>query len=548
MDTTIYITGHKNPDTDSISATLAYGYLKKELGFDVTPIRLGNLNAETRYILERFNLKEPELRYDIRPTIKDLDFDDPIIALVNEPIKDVWHKMLVNKKKATAVVSDDGKLVGVASITDITTALLSLSTKDYHFMQITPLENIIMAVDGRLVYNNNHYSPSGKVIIGTSSGDDFNKEEYSNSIVITSARKETQILALKAKAAVVIATETVNCDPEVLAKAKEYDCCLITCGEDLISVTQAITQAIPIGFIMTENLVTFGMFDYLDDVREIISKSRFRQYPIVDSNQRVVGMLSRYHFLNSVRKKVILVDHNELSQSVEGIEEAEILEIIDHHRLGDISTDLPVYFRNEICGSSSTIISELFEENSIVIPKDYAGLMVSAIISDTINFHSPTCTPKDHLQAKKLAEIADLDLEELGKSILEVSASLTSKTAGEIVNTDIKEFNISSFKLAVGQVNILNKSDVSQVKQQVNPYLESYCLANRLDIALMVFSLTDGSGSYILAVGREVNYLWEAFDSILVKEDDLDFLPAIVSRKQQIIPLLSKYLQSIRNR
>ena len=258
-------------------------------------------------------------------------------------------------------------------------------------------------------------------------------------------------------------------------------------------------------------------------------------------------MMSRYHLLNATKKKVILVDHNELSQSIEGITEAEILEIIDHHRLGDISTDLPVFFRNEICGSTSTIVSELFEQNNIPIPKEYAGLMLSAIISDTLNFHSPTCTPKDFTQATKLAEIADVDMGELGSSILSISASLKSKDASEIVNNDIKEFNINSYRLAIGQINIMSIEDLSVIKKEVKSYMESYGLANRLDIVVMLFSLISGKGSYLMMVGRDAHLLKDAFETYVINEDGFDFLPNIMSRKQQVIPIVSKHLQSLRN-
>ncbi len=548
MEQTIYITGHRNPDTDTISATLSYAYLKTALGYNVTPIRLGNLNAETRYVLERFNFKEPQLKYDIKPVVNDLDFDDPIIALKSEPLKDVWQKMLVNNKKTTAVVSEDGILVGVAAISDITSALLSLSIGKYDYMQATPLENIVKVVNGNLVYDSGKYETRGNVVIVTSSTDDFQSNDFSKCLAITSLRSQSQVNAISAGASLVIATTTDKIDPEVLALAKDNACCLITTTLDLIGVTQAITQAIPVGLIMSNKLVTFNLFDYLEDVTEVISKSRYRQYPIVDNSQRVVGMIARFHLLNVVKKKVILVDHNELSQSVEGIEDAEILEIIDHHRLGDIRTDFPVYFRNEICGSSSTIIAELFEQNNVAIPPQYAALMLSAIISDTINFHSPTCTEKDHIQAKRLEKIAGVDIAELSASILRVSASLKSKDASEIVNNDIKEFNINSYKLAIGQVNISTINDLAEVETEVLSYMASYYLANRLDNILMLFSLVDGAGSYLLTAGRDNNLIEAAFAAYLQEDQGHKFLPNIMSRKQQVIPLLSKHLQTLKNR
>jgi len=547
MDSTTYISGHKNPDTDTISAALAYAYLKRALGYDVTPIRLGNINAETRYVLERFNLKEPLLKYDIKATVFDIDFDDPIIAYEDETLKDVWHKMLVNNKNATAIVSEDGKLVGVVGISDITNALLSLSTGDYQYLKVTPLANIVTAVNGVLAYEGDCFNTNGKVKIATSAFDEDNEEEYHDCIVLSSARKESQLKAITKKAAVVIAANTKEFDTEVIKEAKAYNCSLIAGVDDLITITQSITQAIPIGLVMTREMVTFNIYDYIEDVKEIIAQSRYRQYPIVDNNYRIVGMMSRYHLFNLTKKKVILVDHNEISQSIEGIEEAEVVEIIDHHRLGDITTDLPVYFRNEICGSSSTIISKLFEEYKVEIPPDHAGLMLSAIISDTMNFNSPTCIDQDRIQAEKLAEIAQVDINELGNSILAISASLKTKTTAEIIHNDIKEFNINSYKIAIGQVNIMSVEDLKTVREEVVEYMESHCLTNRLDIMAMLFSLIDGSGSYLLAVGKDSQHLNEAFKKYSKTENKLTFLPGIISRKQQVIPIVSQHLQTIKN-
>jgi len=398
-----------------------------------------------------------------------------------------------------------------------------------------------------LVYDNGNYHSSGKVVILTSSSDDFQVNDFTHCIAITSSRLQSQINAIDAGAALIIVSKTAKVDDEIIGLAKANDCCIISTTADLIGVTQSITQAIPVGLIMSKQLITFNLYSYLEDVTEKISQSRFRQYPVVDNHQRVVGMMSRYHLLNAQKKKVILVDHNELAQSIEGIEEAEILEIIDHHRLGDISTELPLYFRNEICGSCSTIISELFEEHEVPIPKEYAGLMLSAIISDTINFHSPTCTAKDEKQAAKLAKIAEVSLAELGESVLKVSASLSSKDASEIVNNDIKEYNINSYKLAIGQVNINVAEDLATVREGVLSYMESYCLANRLDGVVMLFSLISGAGSYLLVVGRDRQQLYEALAAYCRKKDDLDFLPDIMSRKQQVVPIISKHLQTLKN-
>ncbi len=547
MENTIYITGHRNPDTDSICSALAYANLKRKLGIDAQAIRLGNLNSETKFVLDYFKVDPPMLKYDIKPTINDIDIDDPIIALVDEPIKEVWHKMIVNNKNVAVVVTEEGFMQGLASITNITNALLSLSSGNYEYLQMTPLNNIAAVLQGRICHAVDNYSTVGQVLIASSTLGGLTEEEFGKRIAITSTRKETQIKAIKARAALVIACKAKTFDDDIIQLAQENDCCLICTPLDLIGVAQTITQAIPIGHIMTSDLISFNLYDYLDDVKEEIIKSRFRQYPVIDNQHRIVGLISRYHLLNATKKKIILIDHNEKSQSIEGVEEAEVIEIIDHHRLGDIQTDLPVFFRNEICGSSCTIVSGLYEENGIEIDKANAGIMLSAIISDTMNFKSPTCTKKDHLQAEKLSKICGVEVEALAQLILNISASLKGKSASEIVNNDIKTFNISSYRVGIGQVNIQSRDDITDVKRVVSTYMDSYCLANRLDLVAMLFSLVDGSGSYLMIVGKQAHLFTDAFAKNIVLEDELLFLPKIISRKQQVIPMLSKYLQVLKN-
>jgi len=544
MEKTIYITGHRNPDTDSICSTLAYANLKQQLGLNVTPIRLGNVNAETNYVLQRFFVEPPQLKYDIKPTVADIEFDDPIIAFAEDPISEVWHQMSINDKKGASIVDENGLLVGYVSSTDITHALLSLTTHEYHYLAQTPLANIAQAVHGHIIYDSGTYQPNGQVVIASSVLGELTPAEFANRIALSSTRNTSQINAIKAQATLIIATKAEDFTPEVIELAKQYQCNLIVTPEDLMSVATSITQAIPIGLLMTTNLIIFNLYDYLEDVKDKIKLSRFRAYPIVDNNGRLLGTMSRYHLLNHQRKQIILVDHNEVSQSIEGIEEAEILEIIDHHKLGDIQTNSPIFFRNEICGCSSTIISRLYEEYQVPISPKMAGLMLSAIISDTMYFHSPTCTKKDIEQAKKLAMICGESLDELAQELLSAGASLKTKTASEIVNNDIKQFQISSYRLALGQINILKSDDLYDVAGSVTNYMDSYALANRLDLVVMLFSLINAKGSYALVVGKEAHLFLEAFKNELVADDHgFYFIPEMISRKKQIIPLLSNYLQ-----
>ncbi|MGB4984605.1 MAG: putative manganese-dependent inorganic diphosphatase, partial [Erysipelotrichaceae bacterium] len=543
---TIYITGHRNPDSDSICSTIAYANLKSKLGFDVTPIRIGNINSETSYILKRFDIDAPKIKYDIKPVIKDIDFDDPIIALENEPLKDVWEMMLNNKKKVAAVVSEQGLLLGIISLTDITNAILSLAQGNYGLLEQTSLENIALALDGNIIYEDKNYHSNGRVKIGSSVLNAMNINEYQDSIVITSVKKNSQLLALDAHISLLIVSGGESVDIEVKNKAIENNISIITTNLDLIAVAQTITQSIPVNLIMTDKLVTFNMYDYIEDVKEIINKSRYRSYPVVDNKGRLVGLISRYHLWNHPKKKIILVDHNEVNQSIEGVEEAQILEIIDHHKLGDVQTNSPIYFRSEICGCTSTIICKLYEENNVVIDKKMAALMCCAIISDTVNFNSPTCTWKDVSTAQKLANICGENLAILGSEILKASVSLENKSIDEIVYNDIKEFNISSYRVDIAQMNILNKGDIIEYYQGIKEYLDNLCTSNRLDIAVMFFTLIDGTGSYCICGGRDKDLFEDCFNQYRDFNDDLFFVKDIISRKQQIVPILSNYLQMIK--
>lgn len=543
MRQTVYITGHKNPDTDSICSAIAYSYLKQQIGINAQAVKLGSINTETQYILNRFNFDTPRTFYNIKPTIKDIDFDDAILVLEDEPIKDVYKKLLVNNKAVAAVVKVDGELVGVVSLSDITHALLSLSRQEYNLFASASFENIVKAVDGVAIYNSGFYQPSGVVSIASSVLGDLTEDEFKNRIAITSTRVSTQINAILAKVTMVISTSSEGFEEEVIELAKKHKTNLVATKKDLIAVAQNISSAISCKEIMTQRkVVTFSLYDYVDDVRERINKSRHRAYPIVDRQNRVMGFISRYHVLNARRKKLILLDHQEANQSIDGVAEADILEIIDHHKLGDIKTNRPIYFRNEICGATSTIISQLFEENSIEIPKDYASILLSAIISDTMNFHSPTTKIKDRRQAEMLADIAEVDIEELAYDILKVSASISKKTADEIITNDMKLFSLSSYKIAIGQINTLDKSEVLKVKKNVESEYRDYIENKGADLGILLFTLIDGKGSYMITVGENKDLLNQAFEKVAKEEDGILYLPKVMSRKQQVIPIISHNL------
>ena len=540
MNKEILITGHKNPDADSICATIAYADLKAKLGFNVKPVRIGNINAETTFILNKFNIEPPQLVHDIRTRLQDISIDEALSVTADTTIQKAWQAMLENDKKVVAIVEADNTLIGLATISAITNAILSLAQNNFELIKQTPLDNIAETLLGELIVRPENYHPSGIISVGSSLLIEKEFISYKDKIVITSAREDAQLKAIHTGAALVIAALSKETTSEVIKEAKEHNCAVICTTLDIFTTAQLISQSIPINLIMTTNLVSFNSFDCLDDVKSIIPKSRYRSYPVVDGNNILLGLVSRYHLWGHDKRQVILVDHNEKSQSIDGIEQAEVIEIIDHHRIGDIQTTTPVMFRNEILGSTSTIIARMYQESNIEIPPEIAGILCGAIISDTMNFNSPTCTSIDIETANFLADIADVALEQYASELYMAAATIAGKSISDIVHTDLKEFDIDSFRIAIGQVNIANPFSITNVKHDIESYLEKLCISSRYDFAIMIFSYIDDKGSYVITAGKESFIFNLAFDEILEIRNELNFLPEILSRKKQIIPMLAK--------
>lgn len=547
MSDTVFITGHKNPDTDSICSTIAYAELKQKLGQEVTPIRVGNINSETAYVLRRFDVEAPPLYYDIRTRVCDINFDDVVTVKENDTIHTAWRKMLDNNKKVIAIIRDQNTLVGLATISGITNGILSVAQSRYDLMKETPLDAIADTLMGELVVRPRDYHPSGIISVASSVLIEKDFIDFNNQIVITSSREETQLKAINTGAALIVTTLSQEISNEVMIAATKNNCAIITTTLDIFTSSQLITQSIPIYLIMTTDLVTFNYYDYLDDVKAIIPKSRYRSYPVVDTNNELKGLISRYHLWGHDRRQIILVDHNEISQSIDGIEQADVIEIVDHHRIGDIQTTTPVMFRNEIVGSCATIIAKMYWENDIKIEKKIAGLLCAAIISDTMHFNSPTCTKEDRKIAAKLAKIADLDLEEFSHEIYLASASLAGKTISEIVHTDLKEFNIDSYRIAVGQINIVDPDSIHSIREEILEYMESLCISNRYDLSIIVFTDIKEKGSYFLWAGKEKHLFDLAFSNQIQEKNGLTFAENMLSRKQQFIPILAKAVSNYKN-
>lgn len=536
---TIYVTGHKNPDSDSIISAMAYAYLKQQLGDNAIAIRIGEINRETEFILNMFNEFAPPLVQNIRTRVRDIDFDDIITCKPKDTVYEALMKMRNHGKKVIAIVDDKRRFLGMATTSDIVKPLIPHQDRNNELIRNTPIENIANFLEGSLIYKADVQRTNGHMHVMSGNED----KGCEDKIVVINNDSKLHEIAIKNKAATLIATYTEGFSDEVLKLAKKYNCNLVICNKSIYDVVKYTYFATSIDEIMTKDLITFQYDDYVDDVKTVINKSRFRSYPILDKRNNVVGTISRYHVLRHTNRNLILVDHNEFSQSIEGAEEANILEIIDHHRLGGIKTATPVYFRNEETGCCATIISKIFQEKNVRIPKDLAGLLCCAIISDTVNFKSVTCTKDDIDQANYLADLAKLDLEEIGPRILAAGAKMEDKSCDFIFRNDLKQFEINKNKVSIGQCNIVDYESIEPLKEQMQQIMKNYASDSNSNIVIMVFSLIDGTGSYILAEGPDTHKLENVFKKKGEYVDEFIFLKKIISRKQQLIPMISDILE-----
>ncbi len=548
MNNNIYITGHKNPDTDTIVSTLAYADLKKKLGYHVTPIRIGNINSETAFILRKFNVSAPPLFYDIKTRVCDIDFDYAYRVGPKAMIKEAWEIMRANDKKVIAVVDEREHLVGMATISGITSGILSSTLKNYNLIKKIPIENIADTLQGEVVVVPRNYHPSGIINITTSKTLEIESLSYKDEIVIASSRSSSHIHAIETGAAMVIACQCKEVEPDVILKATKAHCAIITTPLDIYTTAQSICHAIPIADIMSTDLVTFNFYDYLDDVKAIIPKSRFRSYPVIDNDNILKGFISRYHLWGHEKRKLILVDHNETNQSIDGIEQADVIEIIDHHRVGDVTTDIPIRFRNELVGACSTIVAKMYSEHDLKPDKKMAGILCGAIISDTMNFNSPTSTDDDRKVASQLAQVAGVDLEKYAQEIFTASTSLAGKGISEIVHNDLKEFNMQSFKLVIGQINIVDSEYIKEIREEITEFLDDLCATSHFDLALMIFTDINKKGSYFIWTGKDKSLLDLAFDNLSIDKDGLYYVPDLMSRKQQVVPALARAISIYHNK
>ena len=531
----IYVSGHRNPDTDSIVASMAYARLRNALGDrEYKAVRIGAINDETQHMLDHFGFEPPEYIKSMRTQVCDLDFDRPPELNCSVTMDLAWRTMREGEIATMPIVNDDGTLYGMLSAGDI--ASYDMETIYSSHIEELPVFNLLSVLEGRLVNecSNLVNSVSGDVLIALPQSFEDPGLISPDTILICGDQPEIIARALEHGVNTLIICQA-DVSPELADSAAPT--CIISTPLDARQVSRLIFQAIPIDRVCktTSNVVCFHRADYIDDVKEVLLKSRYRCYPVLDENEHVVGTLSRFHLLNPRRKRVVLVDHNEASQSVVGLDQVDILEIIDHHRLADIQTRQPISVRNEPVGSTNTIITAMYQENGVMPSPRMAGLMAAAILSDTVMFKSPTCTKRDIAMAERLARIAKINLEELGKELYSVSGA-DDKSAEELFRTDYKQFHIADKNLGVSQITCVDASHLLTRKDEFMAVMSK--LKNDMDFDDVILMITDVllDGSYLLYVGSD-DEIQQAFS--VVPKDNCVFLPGVMSRKKQVVPMLT---------
>lgn len=537
----VWVVGHKNPDTDSICAAISYAYLKNQSGDKKTYVakRAGAVNEETRYVLERFGVEEPPLVTYAGAQIKDINIRKTAGVSNQISLKRAWELMKKLEVVTLPVTNQFGKLEGVIVTKDIATSYMDVLDNCVLSKARTQYKTIAETIDGEVYAGNEHaHFVRGKVVIATSNPEYMADYIEDDDLVILGDREEAQMQAIRSNASCIIIGGGLEVAEEVKKLAEKRDCVIITTPFDTFSVARLINQSMPIKQYMTRReLVTFDIDDYVDDVKDVMSRVRHRDFPVLGSNGNYVGMISRRNLMNMQKKQIILVDHNEKSQAVDGIGEAEILEIIDHHRLGSLETVSPVYFRNQPLGCTSTIIYQMYQEQRVEIPKEIAGLLLSAIISDTLMFRSPTCTPFDKGVAKRLAEIADVDIEDHAKKMFRAGSDFKNKTTEEIFYQDFKIFHTEDCDFGVAQISAMSGEELEQIGEQLRPFLPQVLGEKRLNMVyVMLTDILEESSKIIFAGEDAGKILAHAFK----KQEDADgiLLDGIISRKKQMIPTL----------
>lgn len=540
---TVCVVGHKNPDTDSICSAIAYAYLKQQTDAgnnNYVAARAGQISAETQYVLEHFGVEAPLYLDNIGTRVKDMEIREVPGVKSNISIKDAWTLMRGQNVFTLPITDEEDHLHGLITINDIAKSYMEEHDSAIVSIAKTPYKNILETLDAQMVVGDEDaFFDKGKVIIAAANPDVMEDYIEEHDMVILGNRYESQLCAIEMNAGCIVVCLGAPVSRTIQHMAKDHNCTVIVTPLDTYEVARLINQSMPVDFFMKkENLIAFRMTDYTDEIRESMSKKRYRDFPILDKKGCYKGMISRRNLLGVRKRAVILVDHNEITQAVDNVQDSEILEIIDHHRLGSLETMTPVYFRNQPVGCTATIVYQVYREQQVEIPPAIAGLLCSAILSDTLMFRSPTCTELDRVAARDLAGIAGLECEAFAKEMFAAGSDLKSKTPEEIFYQDFKKFEVGDKTMGIGQITSMSQKELDDIKVRMVTFLEKAYKEHDLD--MMVFMLTNiiEESTELLCYGENSSELVEdAFPQVKVV-NNAAIVPAVVSRKKQVVPAL----------
>lgn len=540
----VYIIGHKNPDTDSICSAIAYAELKNQLnGGGYCAARAGQINQETQYVLNFFQMPAPKYVADVMTDVRDIEIRKTQGVTGDISLKKAWNMMRA-LGVVTLPITENQQLKGLITIGDIANAYMDVYDNCILSVAKTPYKNILETLDASLLIGSEDaIYDRGEVVIAAANPDVMEDYIHEGDMVILGNRYESQLCAIEMNAACIIVCMNAKVSRTIQKLAQEHGCSIIVTPHDTFTVARMINQSMPIShFMKRDKLTTFKVTEKTEDIKGIMGEKRYRDFPILDLDGNYIGMISRRNLLNLRKKQVILVDHNEASQTVDGINYAEILEIIDHHRIGTLETLEPVFFRNQPLGCTATIIYQMYRENRIKIPKKIAGLLMAAIISDTLMFRSPTCTAVDQAAAEELSAICGVEIEEFAIDMFSAGSDMSSRTAGEIFNQDKKKFQVGDHTFIVSQINSMNAIELEEVREKLEPYLEAQFDSLGVEMCFVMLTNIVKEDTQLLCFGEKAADV--ARSAFQLPEDMEEIvLKGLVSRKKQLIPSIVTVLQ-----
>ena len=544
----VVVIGHRNPDTDSICSAIAYAELKNKTSDLVCePRRAGKMNQETEFVLKKFGVKPPRMCTDVNPKIRDVDYREMPGIPGSTSLRKAWEIMRDKQIDTLPVTSPDNELEGVITVKDIATANMDVFDTGILAKSQTTYRNILETLGGTMVVGReDDVCTTGHIRIGTATPEMLENTVEKGDIVILTNRYESQLCAIEKEASLLILCNNAKVGRTIQRIAEEMGVAIMSAPVDTYAAGKLISQCAPISYYMTRSdIMKFTLVTPVADVTRVMAKVRHRYFPILDEDGKYCGMVSRRNIINLQKRRIILVDHNEATQAVEGFDQAEILEIIDHHRIGSLETSGPVYFRNQPVGCTATIITQMYDENGMEIPPQIAGLLLAAILSDTLVFRSPTCTPLDEALAKRLAKIAGVDIDEFASEMFEAGEKLDGKTAEEVFLQDFKVFMCGDIRFGVAQGSYMTRKNLLAAEALLQPYLEEARNKQNVEDIYMLLTDVPKEESVVISDGRYASEVLSDGFETQPAEDGSFTLPGVVSRKKQFIPALMTAYQEL---